>query len=223
MAIAPSPTQTDSVQGTQDRTPPLEFFDREFILRRFGSTVADYDRIANEDTRLELLDGILIMHSPANVGHETQFKFLLKLLDGFVEPRSLSIVLGSRIAMKLGEKKRFEPDLLFIKRESLHRLGEVFLEGPADLVIEILSPATRDYDLGEKRKAYADAGVPEYWMIDGTNSRFLVDRPAGTRATEMTSGRYDAAAIPGFWLDVAWMWQRPLPDVHQCLEKVNAK
>jgi Uma2 family endonuclease len=193
----------------------------EFLFKRYGATLEDYNRAADEDTRLELLDGVLIMHSPANVRHERQFGFLLALLDGFAIRTGSGIVLGSRTPMVLDDERHFEPDLLFVKTGHLHRLGEVALTGPADLVIEILSPATRDYDLGEKREAYAAGGVPEYWMIDARVKRFLVDRPAGTRVAELSHERYETEAIPGFWLNVGWLWQEPLPDAGTCLGQIR--
>lgn len=199
----------------------LEVLQGEYIIKRYGATLAEYERLANEDTRIELLDGVLIVHSPANWRHEKLFWFLGRLVSGFVESHDLGEVTGSRTAVILNTGRRVEPDLLFVKRDRMDIVGEVFVSGNPDLVVEILSPATRDYDLGEKRKAYADAGVPEYWMLDLAGTRFLVDRPAGVRATEMQKGRYDCHVIPGFWIDVAWLWQWPLPNPRNCLEQIE--
>src|SRR5437667_6690826 len=115
----------------------------EFIFRRYGATLADYERLANEDTRVELLDGVLIMHSPANWRHEKQFSFLLRLLTEFVEGRDLGQVNGSRISVILNTGRRVEPDLLFVRRDRIKIIGDVFVNGTPDLVVEILSPATR--------------------------------------------------------------------------------
>ncbi len=206
--------------------PPVapEILSGEFLIRRPGATLADYERLADEDTRLELIDGALIMHSPANIRHESLFKFLLFLLDGYGTRSGAGQAYGSRtplmLDLGLDEARRVEPDIIFIRTENLHRLGDTALEGPADLVIEILSPATREYDLGEKRGVYADAGVPEYWMIDPMDQRFLADRPAGTRVSEQKTGRHDSASVPGFWIDVGWLWQTPTPDVQACLRQI---
>jgi Uma2 family endonuclease len=202
---------------------PSEMVSGEYLFKRYGATVEDYDRAAEEDTRLELIDGILVMHSPASVRHERIFGFLLSLLQGYANKTRAGIVLGSRTPMFLEEDQRFEPDLLFIQQRHLDRLGETALVGPADLVVEILSTATRDYDLNEKRNAYAAGAVPEFWIVDPMASVFLADRPAGTRQAELVRGRYESESLPSFWLDVEWLWQEPLPDAGECLAKILAR
>jgi len=199
---------------------PTELIAGEYLLQRYDATVADYERAANEDTRLELLDEVLIMHSPASVRHELIFSFLLGLMQGYVRAKDLGTVLGSRTPMYLENMRRFEPDLLFVSNAAMPRLGDTALRGAADLVIEILSPATREYDLGKKRDAYAAGGVGEYWMIDAANSRLMVDRPAGARRSELESGWYDTDAVAGFRLDVSWLWRNPPPDANACLKEI---
>lgn len=43
------------------------------------------------------------------------------------------------------------------------------IEGPPDLVVEILSPSTAHKDRGRKLSIYAEYGVPEFWIVDGAN------------------------------------------------------
>lgn len=119
---------------------PNEMLAGEFPFKRNGATVEEYLRAADEDSRIELLDGVMLMHSPASVQHEERFWFLGALLRGYVLPRRPGRLLGSRTPMVFDDDRSFEPDLLFIQTGSLHRLGEFELRGPADLVIEILSP-----------------------------------------------------------------------------------
>lgn len=199
---------------------PNEMLAGEYLFQRYGATVEDYERAADEDTRSELYDGVMVMHSPANVRHENVFWLVGGLLREFVTMRRLETVLGSRTPMHLDEERRFEADLLFLAQQNLSRLGDVALVGPADLVVEILSPATREYDLGKKRDAYAEGGVPEYWIIDPQESVLMVDRPAGTRVGELREGLVETPALPGFWLDVAWLWRDPPPDAGECLRRI---
>ena len=85
----------------------------------------------------------------------------------------------------------------------------------ADLVVEIVSPESDDRDRGEKLIEYEAAGIPEYWLLDcvrqeawffrlGADGRYH----PGPIAADST---YHSAVLPGFWLRVAWLWQRPLP------------
>ena len=60
-----------------------------------------------------------------------------------------------------------QPDLLFIRRERLHLYqASGVVDGPPDLVVEILSPSSRSIDLIRKPALYARGGVPEYWQAD---------------------------------------------------------
>jgi Uma2 family endonuclease len=199
---------------------PQEMLAGEYLFQRYGATVEDYERAADEDTRLELCEGMMIMHSPANVRHENIFWFLGALLRGFAARHRLGLVLGSRTPMYLDDERRFEPDLIFISNDRLDKLGETVLSGPADLVVEILSPATREYDLGKKRDAYAEGGVPEYWIIDPMDSVVMVERPAGNRVSDLKDGRLETPALPGFRLDVAWLWRDPPPDAAESLRRI---
>ncbi|MFO0956477.1 MAG: Uma2 family endonuclease [Isosphaeraceae bacterium] len=66
--------------------------------------------------------------------------------------------------VRLGPDKIREPDIVFLLAEHADRIGKQVLEG-ADLVMEVVSEDRRR-DLVEKRADYAEAGIPEYWIID---------------------------------------------------------
>ena len=68
--------------------------------------------------------------------------------------------------MLLNNKNAYQPDILFIANENLYKLKEQGFFGAPDLVVEILSPATRRFDKGEKKAEYERSGVKEYWIID---------------------------------------------------------
>ena len=71
-----------------------------------------------------------------------------------------------------------------------------YVEGAPDLVVEVRSPGTEDYDLQEKRRAFARAGVSHYWVLDWTTRTALVlARPAG--------GDYREEATVA-WADLRW-------------------
>ncbi|HDM77171.1 MAG TPA: Uma2 family endonuclease [Deltaproteobacteria bacterium] len=79
---------------------------------------------------------------------------------------ALGKVLGSRATIHLAYCCMFEPDILFVRKERLEMLKEKQLEGAADMVVEILSEWSRDYELREKRQVYQEARIGEIWFID---------------------------------------------------------
>ena len=72
--------------------------------------------------------------------HQELANFLTAVLRTFVETRGPGIVIGTPFQMKTGlNLAGREPDLLIVSKSHLHRLKETYLEGPANLVIEIVS------------------------------------------------------------------------------------
>jgi Uma2 family endonuclease len=167
---------------------------------------------ADEDTLAEWVNGEVVMYSPASKRHQQIVSFLEKVLGTFVEQHNLGIVLSAPFQMKLEHGR--EPDLLFVAREHQNRLKETYLDGPADLVVEIASRESVERDRGAKFYEYARGGVPEYWLIDPQMQwaefyRLEEERYRMTFGGE--EGEYRALVLPGFWLRVEWLWQEPLP------------
>jgi len=59
-----------------------------------------------------------------------------------------------------------QPDFIFVSRDRLHIVGEDWVRGAPDLVVEILSPSTSARDRGIKLKLYRAQSVAEYWILD---------------------------------------------------------
>lgn len=188
-------------------------------------TYEEFLNWVDEDTLAEWVDGKVMMASPASVRHQLVAKFLLKLVDTFVEMHTLGMVLPPPMQMKLATSGR-EPDLLFITTEHRDRLKKTRLEGPADLVVEVISPESFSRDRGEKYSEYEAAGIPEYWLIDP-------DREVAELYQLDARGRYQVIAadasdiyrsrvLPGFWLRVEWLWQDPLPETEQTLLEIDS-
>ena len=97
------------------------------------------------------------------------------------------------------------PDLLFISRKRLHLVGPTAIEGPPDLVVEILSPATRSRDLGAKMALYARFGVREYWVVDpvARSISVFVLRDGRYEPLPQEGGIARSIVLPGLAIDVA--------------------
>lgn len=167
---------------------------------------------ADEDTLAEWVEGTIVHYSPASRPHQEIVRFLTALLSTYAEAHQLGVVLPAPFQMKLPHSGR-EPDLLFVAREHLDRLQPTHLEGPADLVVEVVSPESAPRDRGEKFYEYQEAGIPEYWLIDPQSrwAEFYQLTPTGRYrlAQEGAQGEYTSLALPGLRLHIEWLWNPP--------------
>ena len=177
---------------------------------------------ADEDTLAEWVDGAISMASPASKVHQDIAGLLHSVLRAFIEQHNLGLVLSAPFQMKLEHGR--EPDLLFIAAEHLDRLKETYLDGPADLVVEIVSPESAARDRGDKYYEYEAGGVPEYWLIDPQRQRaefYRLQDDLFRLVQPDAEGVYRSAVVPGLWLRVAWLWQEPLPPVLDVLRELG--
>ncbi len=179
---------------------------------------------ADEDTWAEWVDGEVIMMSPVSKLHQQLGLFLLLLLQHFVESHQLGTVLYEPFQMKTGpELPGRSPDIIFVRREHLDRLKENYLDGPADLVVEIISPESRARDRGEKFYEYEQGGVREYWLIDPDRKQAEFYQRGEDGIYRLVpvgeEGIYRSAVLEGLWSKVAWLWQDPLPPLMSILKE----
>lgn len=178
---------------------------------------------SDEDTLAEWVDGTVVMTSPASLRHQLIAQFLFKMLSSFSEMRQLGLTLTPPFQMKLAGSGR-EPDVLYVANAHLDRLKPTFLDGAADLVVEIISPESAGRDRGDKYFEYEQANIPEYWLIDPDRTRAefyrLGDDGRYQLARVGEDNVYHSAVVPGFWLHVGWLWQEPLPQVARTLLQV---
>jgi Uma2 family endonuclease len=154
-------------------------------------TYAEFARLPSEgSTRYEVIDGELAV-TPAPTGaHQRVVTNLVLALGAFVREHGLGEVLASPIDVLFGECDYFEPDVVFVRSDHAHLVGDRGIECPPDLVIEILSPSTAHRDRGIKLERYRHFGVPEYWIVDFEARAIEVWRLAlGARASDVMLDR----------------------------------
>jgi Uma2 family endonuclease len=179
---------------------------------------------ADEDTHAEWVDGRVQFMSPVSREHSLLAGFLSQLIRFFVESHQLGEVHSEPFQMKTGpDLPGRSPDLLFVAREHLPRLRENYLDGPADLVVEVISPESRGRDRGEKFYEYEAGGVGEYWLIDPLRRRaefYELGPDRLYRLRELQAdGRFESGVLPGFWLRVTWLWEQPHPILSHVLNE----
>ncbi len=196
------------------------------VLKNSASTNHPEDILEwiDEDTLAEQVNAEMIRHSPASRTHQDLAGFLASILRIYTESHALGTVYFAPFQMKLQHSKR-KPDLLYVSHEHLDRLKTMYLDGPADLIIEIVSPDSVERDRGKKFVEYEAAYIPEYWLIDplrqwaecyqlGEEDRYIT-------AFAGNKGAYHAAVLPGFWLKIEWLWQTPLPPVLNVIRELG--
>jgi Uma2 family endonuclease len=128
-------------------------------------TYHDYLQLP-EDKRYEILDGELYVVPAPNIRHQEISIRLSTILFQHVRRQKIGRVLEAPCDVVLSEENVVQPDILFVCTERVDIIGEMNIRGAPDVVIEILSPATRAKDLEIKRKIYHGFGVKEYWIVD---------------------------------------------------------
>jgi len=134
-----------------------------------------YAAMPDDGRRYEIIDGVMEAMSPGpTTSHQTVSRDLFVLLQSC---RSDYIILYAPLDVILSEKDVLQPDLLMVYRSRSAIVTQRAVEGPPDLVVEIVSPGSRRRDKGIKMKTYAKFGVPEYWLVDSqtrTLEQFLL-------------------------------------------------
>jgi Uma2 family endonuclease len=168
-----------------------------------------------DDMHAEWVDGWVVPMSPITGAHDELVAFLRSLLRLFLEYHPLGKLRGDPFQMKTAPHLPGRaPDLIFVANAHLPRLHRTFLEGPADIAIEVISPDSIRRDREDKFKEYELGGVPEYWLIDPERPPALFYQ-TGERGRyqvmPIEDGIFRSQVLPGFWLRVEWLWQEPLP------------
>jgi Uma2 family endonuclease len=150
----------------------------------------EYLWLTDRATRpIEFSEGSLEVLPMPTRSHQLILKLLLRLFEAIVEPEG-GIVLFAPLRLRLRAGKFREPDLLLLRDADDPRNGERFWTG-ADLVVEIVSADAPERDLVTKRREYAEAGIPEYWIVDPLARSVTVLTLAGEQYRE--AGRF----VPG--------------------------
>jgi Uma2 family endonuclease len=177
-------------------------------------TFDDFLAIVPENQKADLLDGVIYMASPESTDDNDLGGWLYSLLREYAEELELGKAYHTRVAFRLGALHGPEPDVAFVLAKNLHRVRRGYVEGPPDIAVEIVSPDSADRDYVKKRQRYEKAGVREYWIVDPEQRRvlFLRRQRGKLRDIAPVQNIFESAVLPGFRLDVRWLWaaRRPL-------------
>lgn len=162
-------------------------------------TVAEWD----PDYRYELVNGVLIVSPPADIGERGPSDLLggLLLIYKMMHPQGYHLdatVFEETVATAMGRRR--------MDRAIWTGLGRKprTMEDIPSIAVEFVSDSSRDRkrDYIHKRREYEEIGVREYWVIDRFRRQMTVFRGPDTQIVPETE-IYRTDLLPGFELDLA--------------------
>lgn len=134
------------------------------IERRW--TAAEYMRLPEGPPYYELEDGRLVEWPSRSGRHQTIVGQLLITLTNYLHKNRLGEAWHG-VAVELTPTRTYIPDLSVLLTANLWRFAnDVAIQGPPDLAVEVVSPSTAARDRSQKLRAYYQAGVPWYWLVE---------------------------------------------------------
>lgn len=167
-----------------------------------------YLALADDGYRYELIDGVVIMSPSPTPLHQAVMLEIAYQIKAFLRSSPIGRVLVETdvVLMRRADETDlvYRPELVFYRQTGGRHQIPKRLEGPPDLVVEVLSPATRNLDLKTKREDYEVAGVTEYWVVDPNAKSLLFLRMLNGKYEEVgpDGDSFASEAIPGFRLNI---------------------
>ena len=161
----------------------------------------------SDDQKVEFIDGEVVMHSPARNRHLSAKLNLTRLMSTFVDHHYLGIVRDEK-CLCVFPRNDYEPDIAFFGQEKASRFHSNTMKFPVpDFVVEVLSETTERRDRGVKFEDYEAHGVQEYWIIDPTEGRevveqYLLEDGAFQLRLKSGSGEIASQVIPNFRIPI---------------------
>jgi Uma2 family endonuclease len=173
----------------------------------------------------DLIDGERHMHSPVNFKHARLLNFFDRLLGTYVEQRKLGEVHRETVAIRLGARNVFLPDVMFFTNEQVARLHPTYAPFAPVFVVEALSPGNSERETNWKFAKYEEHGVQEYWILDPLRLQHEFYRRDGELLVQFAQAdeQIRSSSIEGFWVKRSWLNPDELPEVTACLAEIKGK
>jgi Uma2 family endonuclease len=152
-------------------------------------TYEDFKTFPDDGRRYELIDGEVFMFASPSLLHQLLLGELLVLFRDAVTLKDLGWVVAAPFEVKFFGPNAVQPDLVVVLRDRADVLTPSGVRGAPSVLLEILSPSNRSYDLTTKAELYARNGVLEYWIVDAEAETITVH--------ELRDGRYVALPNDG--------------------------
>jgi Uma2 family endonuclease len=168
-------------------------------------TEEQYLRLTDQTNRfIEFTEGAVEVLPMPTRKHQAISRFLVLAFLAFVQPLG-GTVFYAPLRVRVAPGRFREPDLVLLLEVNDPRNQNAFWLG-ADLVVEIVSPDNVERDTVIKRADYAEAGIPEYWIVNPEEETITVLKlEGGAYMVHGVFGRGETASsglLTGFTMGV---------------------
>lgn len=126
-----------------------------------------------ETRNAALIDGEVVVNPP-NAQHEMVVRNLNLVFMRWIRSQVGYGEVSTQQPVKINDRRGYQPDFAWYPPERCAPPGEPpSFSGLPQLVVEILSPSTRSFDLIRKRDDYENIGIGEVWFVDGDDHQAL--------------------------------------------------
>ena len=166
----------------------------------------EYLALGETQIRHELIDGVVVMSPSPTVQHQRIIMEIAYQVASFLNDNPIGDVfpeLDINLRSGLDREIVYRPDIVFVSKERADIIQKHVMAAP-DLLVEVISPDSRQYDSVTKKNDYEAAGVREYWLIDPLKSKMTFFIRQGDKFVESTpqSNTFAGTAIPSFSLNL---------------------
>ena len=177
-------------------------------------TLDEYLALEEREGVWELVEGVLEKMASPSAEHQRLIGILHRLIDTYLAATApLPGIALLALGVALSRFRVAVPDLVYVRAGREHLVRGQVVSGAPDLVVEVLSQ-DRAKDLIRNREWYAEAGIPEYWILDPVNDTLTVLELAGGQYIERSAlGRNDTLAtpaIPGLSISLNELFDDPV-------------
>lgn len=188
-------------------------------------TESEFVEWVDEKTRAEWIDGEVLVMPPVSSGHDDLAFWFRSVVQHFVSRYDLGTVKGPEFMVRLAKlRRRRTPDVLFVEKVRAGILRPQHVEGPPDLIVEIVSPESTARDWRDKYLEYEKAGVKEYWVIDpqaGRIEAYRLTRGGTFARIAERDGKIHSAVLRGFFIRPEWVLRLPHPSDWHALKEMG--
>ncbi len=190
-------------------SPPEPSFGLYHGLRM---TADEFMSLPDDGHFYELLEGIVVMSPSPKPIHQQVAVEIVRQLATYLLTHQVGRVF-SEIDVQIGEGLTggdlvYRPEAIFVLGERLAAMRDKIV-GPPDMVLEIISQGSRQYDTRTKKDDYERFGVREYWLADPERKLITFYRLEQGKFVEVAADEasFRSEAVPGFVLDLALVRQ----------------